>query len=82
MIIVQKFINELSKLSMMILIIAGALFVLLGILLFKYPEQFIKTLISMSSVALIVLGAIMVVYGISMAIMFIASKMRKRSWNS
>lgn len=77
----RKFINELSKLSMMILIIAGALFVLLGILLFKYPEQFIRTLISISSVALIVLGAVMVAYGVIMAIMFMVTKTQKRRCN-
>lgn len=65
----------------MLFAIAGALFVLLGILLFKYPEQFIKTLISMSSVALIGLGAVMVAYGVIMAIMFMVTKTQKRRCN-
>ena len=77
----RKFINELSKLSIMLFAIAGALFVLLGILLFKYPEQFIKTLISMSSVALIFLGAVMVAYGVIMAMMFMVTKAQKRRCN-
>lgn len=77
----QRFLNELSKLSMVILVIAGVLFVLLGMLLFKYPEQFIRTLISISSFALIVFGAIMVVYGAIMAIMFMGTKTQKRRCN-
>ena len=77
----RKFLNELSKLSMMILVIAGVLFVLLGIILFKYPEQFIRTLISILSLALIVFGAIMVVYGVIMAIMFMVTKTQKRRCN-